>query len=107
MSFKKFITVKTSTSTGVTASDFNRLQDNIQDSLQPLVQKIQLDSNIVQGQTLSQGITNNVPHLLNRIPVKFHHTAYAQVDIWFAKAADANFVYLACSADCVIDFEVG
>lgn len=107
MSFQKFTKITTSTASGpVTSSDFNRLQDNIQTSLQPIISKIQLDSNVIQGTSLTQGIVNNVPHLLNRIPTKFHHIAYSQADVWFSQAADANFVYLMCSADTIIDFEV-
>ena len=102
MSFRKFIKIITASGN----SDFNRLQDNIQESLQPIIEKIQLDSNIIQNISLTQGIVNNVPHLLNRIPIKFHHTAYAQVDIWYAQKPDTKFIYLLCSANTVIDCEV-
>ena len=109
MSFNKFVKIITSGGkydAPVTSSDFNRLQDNIQESLQPIVEKVQLDSNVIQGIELAQGIVNNVPHKLNRIPIKFHHIAYSQCDVWFSQKADRNFVYLMCSADTVIDIEV-
>ena len=51
MSFNKFVKIITSGGkydAPVTSSDFNRLQDNIQESLQPIVEKVQLDSNVIQ-----------------------------------------------------------
>jgi hypothetical protein len=106
MVFKKFIKISTAPNLPITSSDLNRVQDSIQDSLQPIIQKIQLDSEVQQSISLTQGIVNKIPHKINRIPIIFKYIGYAQADVWHFQAADNNFLYLMCSSDVVIDFEV-
>ena len=101
MPFKKFIKIITK------SSEVGRLQDNIQDSLQPIVENTLLDSQKLSNISLTQGIVNNIPHKLNRVPNGWKTlNQYAQADLWNAKASDNNYIYLVCSSDVVVDLEV-
>jgi len=99
--FKKFDKIVT------TNSEINRLQTNIESSLSPIVQKPQLDSNILTGIILHVGKTNNVAHLLNRIPIGYKViNCYGESNVWNIKQSDSSFLYLACSATVTVDLEV-
>lgn len=107
-SYKKFTKIITSSTSGsINPSDFNRLQDNIQDSINPIIQNTLLNSQKLTGIVLLQGQTNNVPHLLGRIPNGWTTlNQYAQADLWNAQASDANFLYLVCSSNVTVDLMV-
>lgn len=97
MAFKKFTKIVTKD------ADLNRVQDNIFTSLDPVVSKIQLDSNVIQNVILTNLTTVNVPHLLNRIPIGFIVINKTnESDVWNAKISDANYLYLTCSSNCTI-----
>jgi GTP:adenosylcobinamide-phosphate guanylyltransferase len=89
------------------SSDINKLQDSITDSLDPLLKKAHLDSQIITSIVLTQGTINQVKHLLGRIPIGYNIVnQYAQADIWNAQKSDNNFIYLMTSSNCTVDFEV-
>lgn len=101
MSFKNFKKIVT------LDSDINKLQDGISDSLEPLLKKAHLDSQVLTGIVLTQGTINQVSHLLGRKAIGYNVVnRYAQCDIWNAQESDNNFIYLMTSSDCTADLEV-
>lgn len=101
MAFKKIVKVQTQD------DDINKLQDSIAASVDPILSKPWLDSQVLTGITLVQGQTNAVPHKLGRKPygsnVIYSNTQY---DVWNVKASDNLCVYLTCSATVTVDLIV-
>ena len=68
-----------------------------------MLAKAQLDNQQLLGISLTSGITNQVPHKLNRKAVSFSYAPYANATVWQVQKADSSFFYLACSANVTID----
>jgi hypothetical protein len=101
MAFKSFDRIITDD------SELNRIQINIENALTPIVKKSQLDSQILTNISLTVGITNNISHKLNRLPIGWKIVnIYGESTVWNSQKSDSNFIYLKCSNTVVVDLEV-
>lgn len=93
----------------------NNLQANVEDTVKPMVQKIQNDSNFLTNITLKAA--NNptaVPHLLGRVYQGCYVTPQSNANVWETPAAvNSNgnqspnlVVWLNTSADTVVNILV-
>lgn len=88
----------------------NSLQAAIEDSLAPMIAKIQNDSNIISNVSLKTGQINIVNHRLDRKLLGWEIVRLrSEADIWDSQDQNASpnlTLLLNCSADCVVDILV-
>jgi hypothetical protein len=104
MAFKQFKILKTE-------DDFDtKLQNNIAESLQPIIKNTRLDSLILKNIVLISGPVTKVPHKLGRVLSGWNVVRQrAQATVWDTQDSNLSpelYLYLKTSADVVVDIEV-
>lgn len=84
-----------------------QVQDETAKALQPVQAIPMLGGTVLKSISLVAASTNPVPHGLNRVP-----SYWILVDqntnsiVWRSHASDSQFLYLQCSANCVVSLWV-
>lgn len=111
MSFNPFRKIRVAVGSPITDKQINAVQDNIEIALKPLLNRDQLDSNIIKNISLVPGIVNKVPHTLGRvlqgwIIIRNHGINTAVVDLQDTNTSQHLLLNLAVSEACVVDLLV-
>lgn len=94
----------------ITSQDFELMQQNIEQSVNGLLDKKQMNSQLLENQSLTIGIENWVEHGLGRDLIGWKITDVdTMAMIWRVATSTADttkYLPLAVSASCTIDIEV-